>query len=111
MAEHQTQQIGNLVRDFVKAAMNSGFTWDESIAAMGVASKFLAEGAVQNGGGTLNDCVEHAAKRFREGLSQQVTVTFAMSDPEPLRKAYEATPEAADAVIGNTNIRILFKQN
>lgn len=58
----------------VKAALASGLSWDESIAAFGVASKALSVRASQAGDGSQADCVAHAQRRFQQGIDQTASV-------------------------------------
>lgn len=109
MSKELKQNIGNLARQIIETAMASGLTWDEAIAAMGVASKALAITATSNGDGPAGDCQVHAQKRFTEGFSQEVQIVFASSDLSQLKAAYVADPVAAEAVLANTNIRVIPK--
>lgn len=68
------QQIGGLAAKLVQAGMTSGLTWDETVAAFGIASKVLADGAAKDGDGSAQNCHEHAQKRFAEGFAQTVQV-------------------------------------
>lgn len=64
--------IGALAAKAMQAALTSGLTWDESVAAFGLASKALADGAAKEGDGTVGDCHSHAKKRFNEAFLQDV---------------------------------------
>lgn len=75
------QQIGVLAAHLVLSGMASGLTWDETIAAFGVATKMLADGAAKDGDGSKADCHAHAQKRFAEGFAQNVDVIFAGAAP------------------------------
>lgn len=103
------QAMGSLASKVIQAAMASGLSWDESVAALGLASKALADGAAKDGDGTITDCHAHAQKRFAEGFAQPVQWVFAGSDLSQLKKAYEANPELADAILANTNHCIVLK--
>lgn len=110
MSSDLKQRLGELATQFVRIAMNSGATWDEAVAAMGLASKALSDTAAKNGDGTLDDCAAHAHKRFGEGMAQEVTMVFAMSDSDAIRKAgYDSDPDLVDAIRSNTNTNIMFK--
>lgn len=69
------QQIGDLATQAVKLAMGSGLTWDESVAAFGIASKALAVKASSEGDGDKDSCTAHAVKRFYQGIAQDVEVS------------------------------------
>lgn len=98
-------QIGVLAAQIVQASMVSGLSWDESIAAFGIAAKVMAEEAAKNGDG--EDCLAHARKRFDEGCAQPVQVVFGASDPAAFKRLPQ---EAADAVLANANTRIFIKE-
>ncbi len=68
------QKIGAMAAETVKLALASGLSWDEAVAALGVASKALAVQASKQGDGAQADCVAHAAKRFTEGMKQDMDV-------------------------------------
>lgn len=104
MSKLQTN-IGLLAAKVFKEAMASGLTWDESIAALGVAAKVLADGAEKEGDGTTPDCHAHAQKRFAEGFAQQVQVVIAGSDMTAFKAAYEENP----AFAASANTKIVFK--
>jgi phage-related baseplate assembly protein len=63
-----------MAADAVKLAMASGLSWDESVAALGVAAKALAVKAATEGDGSQLECIAHANKRFIEGMQQDVEV-------------------------------------
>lgn len=77
---NKTQEIGALAAKLMQSGMESGLTWDETVAAFGVAAKALAGSAHRDGDGALEDCQDHARKRFEQGFAQEVQVVFAMSD-------------------------------
>lgn len=103
------QDMGALASKVIQAAMASGLSWDESVAALGLATKALADGAAKDGDGTVADCHAHAQKRFTEAFAQEVQLVFAGSDLSQFKKAYEDDPAAAEAILANTNIRIITK--
>lgn len=67
-------RIETLAADAIKLAMASGLTWDEAVAAFGVASKALATKASTQGDGNKEGCELHALKRFQQGLAQDVEI-------------------------------------
>lgn len=73
----KNKQIGQLAATVIQSGMASGLTWDETIAAFGVAAKVLADAAAKDGDGSLADCHAHARGRFAEGFAQDVVVSFA----------------------------------
>lgn len=69
------QQIGDLATQAMTLAMGSGLTWDESVAAFGLASKALAVKASTEGDGDKDSCTAHAVKRFAQGISQDIELS------------------------------------
>lgn len=98
------EKIGAFAAKAIQDSMSSGLSWDESIAAFGLAAKALADSAKQNGDGS--DCCVHALKRFNEGFSQPVRLIFAGSDPAAF-KMYDK--DDAQAIFANANIKLFIK--
>ena len=67
-------KIGTTAAAAITLAMDSGLTWDEAVAALGVACKALAKKASNRGDGSEADCESHALKRFNQGFEQDVDV-------------------------------------
>jgi len=67
-------EIGTVSSALIRIAMASDLTWDESVAAMGLACKALANAAAQEGDGTIEKCLALARKRFDEAFSQNVQI-------------------------------------
>lgn len=103
MSNELKLQVGKLASEIIQAAMASGLSWDETVAAMGVASKALVVEAQQDGDGSFEDRLAHAQKRFAEGLSQNARVVFGQSDISQLKRAYEAHPESLETLLVNAN--------
>lgn len=78
---NKRQQIGGLAAQLVQSGVASGLTWDETVAAFGVAAKVLADGAAKEGDGSKADCHRYAQKRFAEGFAQNIEVFFAGAAP------------------------------
>ncbi|WP_157131266.1 hypothetical protein [Burkholderia pseudomallei] len=100
-------KIGLFVDRLVQQAMNSGLTWDEAVAAFGLAAKATAAVAAQAGDGSAENCEAHARKRFEESFAQNVTVVLAGSDVTRLRDAYAGVD--ARAVLENCNVKIALQ--
>lgn len=69
------QQISDLAAQAMKLAMSSGLTWDESVAAFGIASKALAVKASSEGDGDKDSCTAHAVKRFYQGIEVDIEIS------------------------------------
>lgn len=96
------KKIGAFAAQVIMNAKTSGLSWDETVAAMGIAAKSLALEASNKGDGTEENCVVLAKKRFDEAVSQNVRLVLVCSDIEQLRDAYSGV-DAKD-IIANTNI-------
>lgn len=70
-----TAEIFELAREIASACLKRQKTlsWDEAVGAAGIASAMLADIASANGDGEFSNCIEHARKRFNEGLAVKVT--------------------------------------
>lgn len=95
--------VGKLVQD----AMASGLTWDEAVAAFGVAAKVTAHAASNEGDGSAEECLAHARKRFEEGFAQHMQVVFARADMSQLRE--HLNDADANALLENCNIRLFMR--
>lgn len=98
------EKIGVFAAKVIQDSMSSGLSWDESIAAFGLAAKALADSAEREG--DWSDCCDHAMKRFNEGFSQPARLIFAGSDPAVFRRYYK---EDAQAIFANANIKLFIK--
>lgn len=98
------EKIGAFAAKAIQDSMSSGLSWDESIAAFGLAAKALADSAAQNGDGS--DCCNHAMKRFNEGFSQPAGLIFAGNDPAAF-KVY--SKEDVQAIFTNANAKLFIK--
>ena len=74
MVQSRKIMIGKLAGLVIQNAMESGLSWDESIASLGVAAKALASKAHIEGCGSVEDCHELASMRFNQGFDQQVEI-------------------------------------
>lgn len=63
-------KMGSLSAKVAKAVMESGLTWDEGIAALGVATKAIALQASREGAGLSSDCVARAHTSFQQGMDK-----------------------------------------
>jgi hypothetical protein len=101
----QQEKIFHFATNMAQAAMQSGLSWDEAVAAFGICAKMLASNASQRGDGTPASCTDHAQKRFQEGLGLdvQVHVVIATSD---LTQVKESSSDTAEAVLSNCNIHL-----
>lgn len=103
---NKLQQIGTLASKSLQEAMKSGLTWDEAVAAFGIAAKALADQAAKEGDGKPEDCHAHAKKRFEEGFVQPTHLVFARSD---LSAFASYSQEDAAAILENCNVHIITR--
>lgn len=99
-----TAKIGVFAAKLAQDAMASGLTWDEAVAAFGLAAKAMAIVAVQAGDGGSENREAYARRRFEEAFAQNVSVIVARSDLTQLRAA-NADAEAR-ALVANCSIKI-----
>ncbi|WP_257828157.1 type IV secretory system conjugative DNA transfer family protein [Burkholderia glumae] len=100
-------KIELFVARLVQQAMNSGLTWDEAVAAFGLAAKATAAVAAQAGDGTAENCLGHARKRLEESFTQVLTVVWAGANLTQLRAAYAGVD--ARALLENCNFKIALR--
>lgn len=74
MDDDQIKKMGALAAKVSKAVIDSGLTWDEGIAGLGVASKAIALQAAREGAGSNEECVARAQKRFQQGMDKAPAV-------------------------------------
>lgn len=74
MDDEQKARIGVIAGKFVQDAMTSGLTWEEAIAALGLAAKATALAAAGAGHAPASECVALARRRFEEAFAQEVNV-------------------------------------
>lgn len=73
--QQTTAELFALAREIASACLKRQKTlsWDEAVGAAGIASAMLADIASSHGDGDRANCIEHAKKRFNEGLLVKVT--------------------------------------
>jgi len=67
-------KIGVIAGKLVQEAMTTGLTWDEIVAAFGLAAKATAQAAASAGHAPAAECVALARRRFEEAFAQDVNV-------------------------------------
>ena len=67
-------KIGVIAGKLVQEAMTTGLTWDEIVAAFGLAAKATARAAASAGHAPAAECVALARRRFEEAFAQDVNV-------------------------------------
>ncbi|MCA7889089.1 hypothetical protein LGM58_38570 [Burkholderia contaminans] len=101
------QRMGLFVNQLVQQAGSSGLSWDEAVAAFGLAAKATAVAAASAGDGSVESCEAHARKRFEEAFARPISVITARSDMTQLRQAYVDID--AHAVFENCNVKIALR--
>lgn len=74
MNSDEIHKMGDLAAKVARAVIESGLTWDEGIAGLGVAAKAIALQASKEGAGSKDECVARAHGRFQQGLEKAPTV-------------------------------------
>ena len=105
--ENVERKMNRFVLKLVQDAIASGLTWDEAVAAFGVAARATAAAAFAAGDGSQEVCIAHGRKRLEEGFVQKVEVFVAGADMERLREAYSNAD--ANAVLESCNTRIAVR--
>ena len=95
MDEELATKIALVAGKLVQQVMESGLTWDEAVAAFGLAAKASAEAAASAGHG--DDCVELARQRLEEAFAQHVRVIISEAGPKANRAEVEDNPLLATA--------------
>lgn len=70
MNDDRIHKMGELVTKVTKAVIDSGLTWDEGIAGLGVAAKAIAIKASMEGAGQQDQCITRAQGRFQQGMDK-----------------------------------------
>ncbi|QBR04147.1 hypothetical protein [Paraburkholderia pallida] len=95
MDDELTTKIGLVAGKLVQQVMECGLTWDEAVAAFGLAAKASAEAAASAGNG--EDCIELARRRLEEAFAQEVRVTISEAGSETTSAEVEDNPLLATA--------------
>ncbi|WP_028219447.1 hypothetical protein [Paraburkholderia oxyphila] len=95
MEDELTTKIGFAAGKLVQQAMELGLTWDEAVAAFGLAAKASAEAAAHAGNG--EDCIEFARRRLEEAFAQEVRVIISEAGTEASNAEVEDNPLLATA--------------
>ena len=74
MNDDQIHKMGDLAAKIAKAVIDSGLTWDDGIAGLGVAAKAIALQASKEGAGLTEECVAQAERRFQQGMDNAPAV-------------------------------------
>ncbi|MEM5426761.1 hypothetical protein [Paraburkholderia ferrariae] len=77
MNDELRERIGVVAGKLVQAAMASGLTWEEIVAAFGLAAKATAQAAATAGHATPSKCVALARNCLEDGFAQDVHVAIA----------------------------------
>lgn len=74
MNDDRMHKMGDLAAKVAKAVIDSGLTWDEGIAGLGVAAKAIAIKASMEGAGPQDECITRAQSRFQQGMNKAPAV-------------------------------------
>ncbi|MBB2984258.1 hypothetical protein FHX57_007388 [Paraburkholderia tropica] len=90
-------KIGSVAGQLVQQAMELGLTWDEAVAAFGLAAKAAAQAAESSGGKANEDCVAIARQRLDDAFALDVRVIVTIAESEPARGDVQDNPLLATA--------------
>jgi aromatic ring hydroxylase len=71
------EKIGVVAGMLVQEAMATGLTWEEIVAAFGLAAKATAQAAASAGDVPASECVARARSCFEDAFAQDVHVVIA----------------------------------
>jgi hypothetical protein len=77
MDDELSAKIGVIAGNLVQEVMASGLTWDDAVAALGLAAKATAQAAASAGHAPAAECIALARRRFEDAFAQDVRVTLA----------------------------------
>lgn len=90
-------KIGLVAGKLVQQVMENGLSWDEAVAAFGLAAKASAESAASAADDGDDDCVEFARRRLEEAFSQDVRVIVTEASSTERSAEVEDNPLLATA--------------
>ncbi|CAM2161384.1 conserved hypothetical protein [Paraburkholderia sacchari] len=77
MDDEVREKIGVVAGMLVQEAMKSGLTWEEIVAAFGLAAKATAQTAASAGDAPADECVARARSCLEDAFAQDVHVVMA----------------------------------
>ncbi|WP_028218874.1 hypothetical protein [Paraburkholderia oxyphila] len=95
MDDELATKIGLVAGKLVQQVMECGLTWDEAVAAFGLAAKASAGAAASAGNG--EDCIDLAWRRLEEAFEQDVRVVISEAGSKARGVEAEANPLLATA--------------
>ncbi|CAB3807787.1 hypothetical protein LMG28688_06616 [Paraburkholderia caffeinitolerans] len=77
MNDQLRAKIGAVAGKLVQEAMTTGLTWEEIVAAFGLAAKATAQAAASAGDAPADECVARARSCLEDAFAQDVHVVIA----------------------------------
>ncbi|PVX85680.1 hypothetical protein [Paraburkholderia unamae] len=77
MDDERKARIGAIAGKLVQEVMLTGLTWDEAVAALGLAAKETAQAAASAGHAPASECLALARRCFEDAFAQEVHVVIA----------------------------------
>ncbi|WP_434667221.1 hypothetical protein P5W99_38525 [Paraburkholderia sp. A3BS-1L] len=77
MNDELRAKIGAVAGKLVQEAMTTGLTWEEIVAAFGLAAKATAQAAASAGDAPADECVARARSCLEDAFEQDVHVVIA----------------------------------
>jgi Na+/alanine symporter len=97
MDNETREKIGSAAGQFVQQAMELGLTWDEAVAAFGLAAKAAAHAAASTSDDTNENCVAIARQRLDDAFATDVRVVVTIADSEHVGDDVQDNPLLATA--------------
>lgn len=97
MDDELRAKIGFVAGKLVQEVMTTGLTWDEAVAAFGLAAKAAAQAAATAGDRNVDECVAFALRRLEEAFAQDVRVVVADPDVKEHKAETAENPLLATA--------------
>jgi hypothetical protein len=97
MDDETGEKIGSVAGRLVQQIIELGLTWEEAVAAFGLAARATAQAAAGAGAEPGEDCVSIARQQLIEAFEFDVRVIVTTEHPESAEEAADDNPLLATA--------------
>lgn len=97
MDDETGEKIGSVAGRLVQQIIELGLTWEEAVAAFGLAARATAQAAASAGAEAGEDCVSIARQQLIEAFEFDVRVIVTTEHPESAEEAADDNPLLATA--------------
>jgi hypothetical protein len=98
MDDETGEKIGSVAGQLVQQIIELGLTWDEAVAAFGLAARATAQAAASAGADPGEDCVSIARQRLIEAFEFNVRVIVTTNPPDGGEEEADDNPLLATAL-------------